>query len=59
MQDASGCDATGHGRKGYAGYPPPQRGNESTAARRARLAYLSPCAPLSRPIPRATSRPFA
>jgi hypothetical protein len=42
MQDASGCDATGHGRKGYAGYPPPQRGNESTATRRARLAYLSP-----------------
>jgi hypothetical protein len=53
MQDASGCEATDHGRETYPGYPPPQRGNDSTAGCRVRVAYVTPCAPL------ALSCPFA
>lgn len=41
MKDASGCDATGDGRKGYAGYPPPLRGDESKAARRVALLHVT------------------
>ncbi len=62
MKHAAKCEAPGNGRRATAGYPPPLRGNETTAARLMRIAHLrAACAPmpLARPIQRATSRPIA